>query len=350
MRFVFTSEVRRGSEVLYRSFSAELSYLVFLVLLGVPFGLCRAGETWYGCESVYAYVGEGQPQPGPFGINSDGYRLSLCSAYLQAHEPMGFYEGEWSEGDQRWVQATPDGRSLVFQSAGDLTAGDTSQAVRVFEYDAVTGEVGRVSRGLEGYAQQASLSTETNASEIPVQGYSVHTSPMVAARVAVSGNGSAMVFSSAGPLTAEAEKVTEAKVGSAYEYRGAVAAGGSIGDAGAYLISGESTAPSKRMEGIDASGGDVFFVAAGVLVAEDTDSRFDVYDARAEGGFLAPDPPAARCVAEACALQLLVASARAPGANRCVGGYERASRGGGSCVGVVGFGVRMPVRARRRSE
>jgi hypothetical protein len=207
--------------------------------------------------------------------------------------------GDWEARDQRRVQATPDGRFLVFQSVGDLTSGDASHVVQVFEYDAVTGELVRVSREQEGYTPEASLNAEANESEIPIEGYSVHTSPTVADRVTVSNDGSVVVFSSAGALTSEAEQAAKAKVESAYEYRSSVAAGGSIGRGGVYLISGESTAPSRGVEGMDGSAGNVFFKTAGSLVPGDSDSQFDTYDARVEGGFLAPDPPA-ECVAEAC--------------------------------------------------
>src|SRR5271166_1263952 len=43
---------------------------------------------------------------------------------------------DWRARDRRPVQATPDGRFLVFVSAGDLTVGDKSAVEQVFEYDA----------------------------------------------------------------------------------------------------------------------------------------------------------------------------------------------------------------------
>ena len=46
---------------------------------------------------------------------------------------------------------TPDGRFLVFASTSELTPGDTSTAQQVFEYDAQTGELARVSIGQNGF-------------------------------------------------------------------------------------------------------------------------------------------------------------------------------------------------------
>jgi len=231
-------------------------------------------------------------------------------------------ESDWEASDQRRVQATPDGRFLVFQSVGDLTAGDASDVVQVFEYDAVTGELVRVSREQEGYTPEASLNAEANASKIPVQGYSESTSPTAADKVTVSGDGSVVVFSSRGALTAEAEMAARAKVESTYEYRSSVAAGGRISQAGVYLISGESTAPSNFVEGMDGSGGNVFFKTAGSLVPGDSDSQFDTYDARVEGGFLAADPPEG-CVAEACESPLLVAPVPSPGSGSASGAGQQ---------------------------
>jgi len=214
-------------------------------------------------------------------------------------------ESDWGVRDKRRVQATPDGRFLVFQSVGDLTAGDTSRVTQIFEYDAVTGELVKVSREREGYSPEAALSSEDNESGLPIQGYAVHTTPTAANKVAVSNDGSTVVFSSRGALTGEAEKAAAAKVESTYEYRSSVASGGSIDTGNVYLLSGESTAPNNGVEGMDGAAENVFFVTSAALVPQDTDTQLDTYDAREDGGFLAPDPPAG-CVAEACEVPLAV--------------------------------------------
>ena len=57
-------------------------------------------------------------------------------------------------------QVTPDGRFLVFTSACRLTAGDTSTGRQVFQYDAQSGSMTRVSVGLDGYDDGGNVTGE----------------------------------------------------------------------------------------------------------------------------------------------------------------------------------------------
>ncbi len=201
---------------------------------------------------------------------------------------------DWSMGlgDARPVQTTPEGRFLVFQSMADLTPGDKGEEPQIFEYDAATEELVRVSAGRPGYEEEAS----THASSIPTQFYVESGSPATAATsLAVSGNGSTVVFNSAGALTQEAEDAAEAHSESVYEYRSA----GSIGDGNVYLVSDGANALGAHAVGLDPSGQDVFFETADPLVPQDTDTQFDIYDARVDGGSPAPVSPLG-CEGEAC--------------------------------------------------
>ncbi len=236
-------------------------------------------------------------------------------------------ENDWEGRDLRRVQATPDGRFLVFRSTADLTAGDTSTQRQLFEYDDVTGELVRVSRGSDGDEPQGTESANEHAGEIPdVQQYYNHTGPgQPATDVVVSNDGSVVVFADSGVLTGEPGEAA----GAAYEYRSSVASGGSIGDGDVYLISDGAGVAGKgvnAVEGLDSSGGDVFFKTAASLTVSDSDEQFDTYDARVDGGFLAPDPPV-ECVAEACGSVYVVPSFAAPGST--------VVSGGGSSVPVV---------------
>jgi hypothetical protein len=223
-------------------------------------------------------------------------------------------EADWSTSDQRLVQATPDGRFLVFSSVADLAEGDTSAEPQIFEYDALTGELVRVSNERAGYSPvEPKLDADNNQAVFGERGYSVKTVPTEANEVNVSNAGSTVVFSSQGALTPEAEKAAAAHVHNAYEYRSSVANGGSISAGDVYLISGESTEASREAVVTDGAGQNVFFAAATQLLPGDTDTQFDTYDARSDGGFLAPDPPAG-CVAEACFSSLYAPpSVQAPG-------------------------------------
>ncbi len=45
---------------------------------------------------------------------------------------------------------TPDGRYLVLQTRGQLVSTDTDNSIDIYRYDAVTGEMVRVSTGVSG--------------------------------------------------------------------------------------------------------------------------------------------------------------------------------------------------------
>jgi len=223
-------------------------------------------------------------------------------------------EADWSSSDQRLVQATPDGRFLVFSSAADLTTGDASMKPQIFEYDALTGELVRVSNERAGYSPaEPKLDANENQAVLEEGGYSVSTHPTQANAVDVSDNGAMVVFSSEGALTREAEEVAAAHRHSAYEYRSSVASGGAISAGNVYLVSGESTVAAREAVVTDGAGQNILFTTAAQLLPGDTDTQFDTYDARSDGGFLAPDPPAG-CVAEACFSSLYAPpSVQAPG-------------------------------------
>jgi hypothetical protein len=210
---------------------------------------------------------------------------------------------DWFQSDQRRAEATPDGRFLVFQSTADLTAADRGGLPQIFEYDAATGELVWVSREDLGYAPPAGLGASEHASEVPIQGYSETTYPTVANKVSISDDGSTVIFSTVAALTREALVPASAGVESSYEYRNPVASGGSIDDGNVFLLSGESVAEGRSVEGMDPSGQDAFLVTSASLVPQDTDTQLDTYDVRSDGGFLAPDPPG-DCEAQACSAPL----------------------------------------------
>jgi hypothetical protein len=203
--------------------------------------------------------------------------------------------GKWNPFDSRQIQATPTGRFLVFTSVADLTAGDTSAARQVFEYDAMREKLVRVSIGAAGYAP-GNLNASTNESYISSQSYTDVSVPTEAAtRLAVSADGSNVLFSSLGALTKGAEGAAAAGAYSVYEYHSV----GAIENGNVYLISDGTNMLSTEIAGLDASGDDAFFSTADSLVPSDVDTQFDIYDARVGGGFSAPVAPAT-CEGDAC--------------------------------------------------
>ncbi len=212
---------------------------------------------------------------------------------------------DWSYADERPVQATPDGRFLVFDSAADLTAGDTSSQPQVFEYDAQTERLVRVSVGAAGYSAGI-VSADTNGASISSQNFGQLAEPFRRAtdgrELAVSADGSLVLFSSVGALTPGAVEAAAAGANSVYEYRSV----GGIADGGVYLVSDGHDTTVRSGGGIGAlpvgmgaSGDDVFFQTYDPLVAGDVDTQKDVYDARMDGGFPAAVTPGV-CEGAAC--------------------------------------------------
>ncbi len=207
---------------------------------------------------------------------------------------------------------TPDGRFLVFTSSADLAPGDTSSARQVFEYDAHTGDLVRVSIGQNGFNDDGN--TDTFDASIPQQKPNYP--------LAMSNDGAYVVFESAEGLTPQAlngyageveyetiegEKAIQTYYAhNVYEYHN-----GEV-----YLVSdGQDTSEEERIEGgglessvklrgMSPSGDDIFFETADRLVPQDLDTETDLYDARIDGGFPAPVSLLPSCSGDACQGQL----------------------------------------------
>lgn len=233
--------------------------------------------------------------------------------------PSGTLEQDklvWGTQDTRPAQATPDGRFLVFVSSARLTGSeDTSKVAQLFEYDAQTETLVRVSVGHNGYHANGNVTVAQDAPHIGEPGYSGAAQPTAAgSEMALSNDGSLVVFESRDGLVPQAVNGAV----SVYEYR----------NGNVYLISdGHATTtaegePSVRLIGTDGSGHDVFFTTAEPLVPQDSDTQIDIYDAREGGGFPAASSTAA-CAGEACH-----GSLAAPPLLQSLGGSVAAAGGG----------------------
>jgi WD40-like Beta Propeller Repeat len=266
---------------------------------------------------------------------------------------------DWYKVDDRPVQATPDGRFLVFTSSRPgLTPGDTATTEQLFEYDAQTGELVRVTQGEDGYndnGNDAAAGVEPISRGIKREFIESRTERLSGLGGAmnesnVADDGGVVVFTDVGRLSPLAFSA-EQGCGSVYEYR----SDGAIADGGVHLISDgrdeqssfetEGACLGGKFLGMDAEGENILFSTADPLVASDTDGvQRDVYDARVGGGFAAPTVPAA-CRGEGC----LGAPAAPPGL-ASVGSVV--SSGGGNVPlavspVVVKPGVRVLTRAQR---
>jgi hypothetical protein len=238
-------------------------------------------------------------------------RVSFVATLSPADgERHGEHLGDWAPEDNRPVQASLEGRYLVFPSHSDLTHEGTSPGGpdQVFLYDDATGLLIRASIGLDGFANdnRAPLYGDRVVTS-PESGYyfSTNDSPTQADGVLAPTTGT-VFFMSPDPLTPGAlpdhRTLFGAPIPNVYEYRA-----GHV-----YLISDgrdSSTVnsnPGVGLIGSDATGDNVFFKTADSLIPQDTDSQQDFYDARTGGGF--PVPSLASCSGDACQGPLALAS------------------------------------------
>jgi hypothetical protein len=202
--------------------------------------------------------------------------------------------GLWSTVDSRPVQATPTGRYLVLQSGGALTPDVSGEAPQMYEYDSNSEELVRISRGQTGYPQ-GTANANASYAVIPSQGYLRLQLPTAQDTfLAVAEDGATVTFATPAALSADATVSAEAGAESIYEYRSA----GTLKEGNVFLLSGGHNLLSDVPQGLNQAGQDIFFKTADSLVASDDDEKFDIYDVRADGGFLHAEAPV--CSGEGC--------------------------------------------------
>jgi hypothetical protein len=216
-----------------------------------------------------------------------------------------------SEDTHRHAQTTPDGRYLVFSVCGLVTAGGACSATKlagdtncspacaaaVYRYDFETGEVTWVSHAAPGCA----LAEGCTANEVrdawiaPLPG--THTGAEADINDwtrAISDNGEYIIFTTN-------ERLQNGDVNSApdvYEWHDGTVSMISDGHDPQGVVS-RLDIPTEAASGMSASGSDIFFFTHAALVGQDTDVLGDLYDARINGGFPAPEIPPS-CSGEAC--------------------------------------------------
>jgi hypothetical protein len=220
---------------------------------------------------------------------------------------------DWAKDDERPVQASSgEGRYVLFASEQTgLTPGDTATTEQLFEYDAVTGELVRVTQGEDGYNDNGNSVGEGVSAERIAEGTLFARHDYKAAYNAfanLSADGSTVAFQTSGRLSEQAtsaeQKCTKASANtSVYEFRsdGAIEAGA------LYLISDGRDVESNKGSScgaeyfaVSADGSNILFSTADPLIKADVDGgQRDIYDARIEGGFPLPGE-AAQCVLTGC--------------------------------------------------
>ena len=246
---------------------------VYFVATGVLASNELNGKTAQkGADNLYVY--ERDP------ANPGGYTTAFIADLPSSDAAL------WGGEAASEAQTTPDGRYLVFASNGQLTPDDTSTVAQVFRYDAQTGELLRVSTGVDGYDNNGN--TDINPATIPAPeaAYEGARADFANSVRAISEDGSYIVFTTAAALSPQdTNNATDV-----YEWH----------EGQVSLLSGGQDPHGSSFRRMTASGQDVFFATEESLVPQDTGSgEENLYDARIDGGFPAP-AAAVACSGEAC--------------------------------------------------
>ena len=307
------SVVSEGAGVLGVAGISEDGSRIYYVARGA---LTDAGVNKYGADPV-----EGQPNLYVYDTLSNSTDFV---ATLGASD-----EADWAKIYQRPVQITGgEGQFLVFASSKPgVTPDDTGSQTQLFEYDALTGELVRITQGEDAYSENGNsvaegVDAEAFAETVEKTGRG-QDFKLIGNQLDVSGDGRTVFFESGGALSPRASSAARGCL-SLYEFH----TGGLISQGSVHLVSdGQDTQLVKgnlcgaQFEGMDASGGNVLFVTDDPLLGSDVDGvQRDIYDARVEGGF----PPAV--------------SAQSCGGSGCEGttGASPSVFGVPSSVGVAG--------------
>ena len=174
------------------------------------------------------------------------------------------------ESDSLRAQATPDGRYLLLQTAGQLLPNDTDESTDIYRYDAGTEEMARVSTAVSGAGGNGNFDARLRGFvDLPAPEHNSHSS--------ISDDGELIVFSTEealSPLDGNGEP-------DAYLWNGGRVLG-SVAPLVTGLSEGQTTAGQVFING---SGQDIYIQTAARLNPSDTDFAADVYDARVVGGF-----------------------------------------------------------------
>lgn len=250
---------------------------------------------------------------------SDG-ALNLYVYERDASFPAGriaFIAGLSAADDQQWSEGigyanvTPDGRFLAFTSHRGLTK-DATRAegpAQVYEYDAQSGALVRISKGQEGFNDNGNAGVADASILAASRAFFTRAGP-ARPDPTMSHDGAYVFFQSPVGLTPQA--LNDVQIGknglgqpvyaqNIYEWHEGQVSLISDGHDTSQLAGGIS---AVELIGSDATGSNVFFTTADPLVPADTDTQRDYYDARIctpTSPCIKPAaPPSPPCLGEQC--------------------------------------------------
>ncbi len=289
--FDFTGEhghalklVAGGDEVLGVVGVADDGSRVYFVALHA---LAAAGKNIYGREAQ-----EGQPNL--YVYDSTTGRTGFVTTLSESDELD--WRRAW-EGRSDGVELTGgSGQFLLFTSVQPgVVPGEESTASQLYEYDAETAELVRVSKGENGYNDNG-LGVATELDTYTTEGLINFRSSAIPRGFQIAENGRTVVFETPGELSPLAVSALKG-CSSVYEFR---SSRGPLADGSVHLISdGREIEPGHiggchGLQGpsfvaMDGEGENILFAAADSLLPVDTDGgQRSIYDARVGGGFALP--------------------------------------------------------------
>lgn len=258
-------------------------------------------------------------------LPTDGHKSNSCSALLS------------SDG---CLRGTPDGRAIVFETAGQLAAGDDDEFGDIYLYDAEADELVRVSSPPDetfGYpCSSIGLEDECNGdlgfatrAHSEVMGLQGRQHANLAIRESAGSELLSVFFESRAPLVPEDQDGGRMDV---YEWQGGALS----------LVLPGNGDHEAFYSGNSLDGEDVFLLTTQRIDPREIDEDYDVYDARIGGGFPL-EPEASSCDVHADACQ--GAGQGTLGGSVGTGG---GAEGGAKPPARAGLTVRFPSKAARR--
>jgi hypothetical protein len=254
---------------------------------------------------------EHKPAPGEpnlYVYDTDTGVTAFIATLSQEHDGA-----DWARRFFRPVEVTGEGgRFLLFASyAPGVTPDESSksgvaQPAQLFEYDAETGELVRVTQGEAGWNENGNgVTVGINPEHIELIAQSLGAGDdfkSTTNRLNVSRDGKTVVFETIGELSSLARSASARGCSSVYEFRSE----GPISAGTVHLLSdGRDVVISKNemcgadFKGMDENGNNILLSTTDSLLTSDVDGgQPDVYDARVDGGF--PSVPAPGCEGTGC--------------------------------------------------